>query len=91
MKTGDHIGLLARPLLGLLWIYRRALSPFLGVNCRFAPSCSEYATQALREYGAFRGGWLALKRVCRCHPLGGSGYDPLPERGAHRSGHRDDR
>jgi hypothetical protein len=90
MKTRTPGGLLARPLLGLVWIYRRAVSPFLGVNCRFVPSCSDYAAQALKEYGAFAGGWLALKRVCRCHPWGGSGYDPLPERCAHRPDHRED-
>lgn len=71
---------LARPLLGLVWVYRRAVSPLSGVNCRFVPTCSEYAAQALREYGGVKGGWLAVKRISRCHPWGGSGYDPLPER-----------
>lgn len=70
--------LLARPLLGLVWLYRYGISPLLGANCRFQPSCSEYAAEALRRYGAFRGGWLMLKRIGRCHPWGGSGYDPLP-------------
>ncbi|HZW59721.1 MAG TPA: membrane protein insertion efficiency factor YidD, partial [Woeseiaceae bacterium] len=51
----------------------------LGANCRFQPTCSAYAAEALRRYGAFRGGALALRRVSRCHPWGGSGYDPLPE------------
>jgi putative membrane protein insertion efficiency factor len=70
--------LLAWPLLALVWIYRLVLSPWLGVNCRFQPSCSEYAMQALREHGAFRGTWLAAKRIGRCHPWGGHGYDPVP-------------
>ena len=69
---------LARPLLGLVWIYRVAISPLLGANCRYEPSCSAYAEEALKKYGAFKGGWLALKRIARCHPWGGSGYDPVP-------------
>jgi putative membrane protein insertion efficiency factor len=68
----------AWPLLGLVWIYRYAISPVLGANCRYQPSCSAYAEEALRRYGAFEGGWLALKRIARCHPWGGSGYDPVP-------------
>lgn len=70
---------LAQPLLLLVWLYRRAISPFIGVNCRFEPTCSVYAEQALRQYGGIRGGWLALKRIGRCHPWGGAGYDPVPE------------
>lgn len=72
--------LLARPLLALVWVYRRGVSPFLGLNCRFVPTCSEYAAEALREYGGIEGGWLALKRIGRCQPWGGSGYDPVPRR-----------
>jgi len=70
--------LLARPLLGLVHAYRYAISPLIGANCRFQPTCSEYAEEALKIHGAFRGGWLALKRIGRCHPWGGSGYDPVP-------------
>ena len=85
----DAIGkLLSWPLLGLVWIYRRLISPLLGVNCRFEPSCSAYAEQALREHGGLRGGWLAIRRICRCHPWGGSGFDPVPPRES-RSGNRD--
>ncbi len=69
---------LALPLLGLVWLYRTAISPLLGVNCRFEPSCSDYASEALRTHGGIKGGWLALKRICRCHPWGGSGFDPVP-------------
>ena len=72
--------LLAWPLLVLVWIYRLAISPWLGANCRFEPSCSRYAIEALREHGAFRGTWLAARRIGRCHPWGGSGYDPVPDR-----------
>ena len=70
--------LLAWPLLALVWLYRMAISPWLGNNCRYQPSCSQYAMEALREHGAFRGTWLAAKRIGRCHPWGGSGYDPVP-------------
>ncbi len=72
--------LLALPMLGLVWLYRLAVSPWLGNNCRYEPSCSEYAMEALRLHGAFRGGGLALRRIGRCHPWGGSGYDPVPEK-----------
>lgn len=69
---------LSWPLLGLVYLYRILLSPLLGVNCRFEPSCSEYAQQALREYGVWRGSLLTCTRISRCHPWGGSGYDPVP-------------
>jgi putative membrane protein insertion efficiency factor len=60
--------------------YRLLLSPWVGMNCRFQPTCSAYALEALEKHGAFRGSWLALRRILRCHPGGGSGYDPVPER-----------
>ena len=69
---------LAWPLIGLVKFYRVAISPWLGGNCRFQPTCSEYAIDALREHGVLRGSWLAAKRIGRCHPWGGSGYDPVP-------------
>ena len=56
--------------------YRATLGRLLGGNCRFHPTCSQYAIDAVKQYGAFRGGWRALKRFLRCHPLGGRGYDP---------------
>lgn len=59
-------------------LYRWTLSPFLGRFCRFTPSCSAYAQTALEEHGALRGSVLAIKRICRCHPFGGHGYDPVP-------------
>ncbi len=81
--TATGIGrLVAKPLLGLVWLYRTSLSPLLGANCRFEPTCSAYAEAALREYGGFKGGWLTLKRISRCHPWGRSGYDPVPRQEA---------
>lgn len=77
---------LAWPLLGLVWLYRNAVSPLLGANCRFEPTCSDYAREALTRHGAFRGGWLTLRRIGRCHPWGGSGYDPVPGDDAEGSG-----
>lgn len=65
-------------LLGLIRFYRAAVSPLLPSTCRYAPTCSEYAETAVRRHGAVRGGWMAVKRVLRCHPFGGSGPDPVP-------------
>jgi putative membrane protein insertion efficiency factor len=63
-------------LIQLVLLYRVALRPIMGGHCRFTPSCSEYAIDAIKKYGALRGGWRAFKRICRCHPFGGRGYDP---------------
>ena len=63
---------------GILRLYQVSLSPLLGPSCRFEPSCSQYAIEAIERYGTFRGLWLALRRIGRCHPLGGYGYDPVP-------------
>ena len=65
-------------LLAAIWIYRRTLSSHWGGACRFEPSCSHYAEDAVRRHGAARGAWLALRRVLRCHPYGPNGYDPVP-------------
>ena len=71
-------------LIGLIKGYRLVVSPWLGVNCRYLPSCSEYALDAIAGHGVVRGSWLAAGRLCRCHPWGGSGYDPVPAPGAGR-------
>jgi putative membrane protein insertion efficiency factor len=65
-------------LRALLYVYRVTLSPLLGPCCRFEPSCSAYALEALERYGARRGAWLSLRRVLRCHPFHPPGFDPVP-------------
>ena len=70
--------MLAKILLGLIRFYQYALSPMLPPRCRYQPTWSQYAIEAVRKYGALKGGWLAAKRIGRCHPWGGSGYDPVP-------------
>lgn len=67
-------------LRGLIMLYRLTLSPFIGWQCRYDPTCSHYALEALSKHGALRGSWLALRRLARCHPWGGWGYDPVPEK-----------
>ncbi|MFC4160412.1 membrane protein insertion efficiency factor YidD [Chitinimonas lacunae] len=69
---------MSRLLILLVQAYRYTLSPLIGPRCRFTPSCSEYAITALRRHGALRGGWLTIRRLLRCHPWGGCGYDPVP-------------
>jgi len=61
----------------LIKVYKYLISPILPSSCRFHPSCSEYAVDALKKYGLLRGTWLALKRIARCHPLSAGGYDPV--------------
>jgi putative membrane protein insertion efficiency factor len=63
-------------LIKLVLLYRATLGPFLAGQCRFTPTCSQYALDAINKYGAWRGGWKAAKRLCRCRPWGGRGYDP---------------
>lgn len=68
----------ARVLMALITGYRRFISPLLGARCRFAPSCSAYALEAVNEHGALRGMWLAVRRIGRCHPFNPGGFDPVP-------------
>ena len=70
--------LLAKPLIWVVKFYQLAISPWLGGNCRYQPTCSSYAIEALETHGVRRGSWLAVRRMSRCHPWGGSGYDPVP-------------
>ena len=69
-----------RVLLGLIAAYRLLLSPFLGPSCRFYPTCSAYAGEAIETHGALRGTWLAARRILKCHPWHPGGYDPVPPR-----------
>jgi putative membrane protein insertion efficiency factor len=72
LSAGAHV------LTVVITGYRRFISPLLGPHCRFAPSCSAYALEAVREHGALRGSWLAVRRVARCHPFNPGGFDPVP-------------
>jgi len=72
------LAILALPFIGLIKLYQWIISPAIGPKCRFTPSCSHYVVEALKKYGLFRGLWLSVKRLSRCHPWGGQGYDPVP-------------
>ena len=76
-------------LLLLLRAYQLGISPFLGQNCRFYPTCSTYAAEAIREYGAAKGGLLAAKRLCKCHPWHPGGLDPVPKKSSGSRAHPD--
>ena len=67
-----------KSMLVMLRFYKREISPLLPPCCRYTPTCSEYAMQAVEKYGAVKGGWLAAKRILRCHPFHEGGYDPVP-------------
>lgn len=72
------LGILVLPLIVLIRVYQYAVSPMLGSHCRFFPSCSIYAVESLQRYGPFKGGWLVLRRIGRCHPWCSGGHDPVP-------------
>lgn len=75
----SRVGQIASFLIrALIRAYQLFLSPVLGANCRYAPSCSQYAAEAVRTHGPIRGLWLATRRILRCHPWAGAGYDPVP-------------
>ena len=65
-------------VLAVIWVYQKTLSPFLPTSCRFYPSCSHYSQEAVEKYGVVKGVWLGVKRLGRCRPLGGQGFDPVP-------------
>ena len=75
-KHLSPLGLLA---IGFVRFYQLVISPLFPPRCRFQPTCSAYALEAIRLHGGLKGGWLAIKRVARCHPWGGNGYDPVPQ------------
>ncbi|HUW39892.1 MAG TPA: membrane protein insertion efficiency factor YidD [Rectinemataceae bacterium] len=70
--------LFSLPFLILIKIYRTVISPLKPPTCRFYPTCSAYAYEAIKKYGPIKGGWLSIKRILRCHPLNPGGYDPVP-------------
>lgn len=70
--------ILSAPFIFLIKIYQWVISPILGPKCRYTPTCSHYAAEALKKYGPIKGIWLSIKRIAKCHPWGGSGYDPVP-------------
>jgi putative membrane protein insertion efficiency factor len=76
--NGAAIGPVGRTMISIIKAYRLAISPWFGAACRFTPSCSCYMHEAILSHGAVRGVWLGARRISRCHPWGGSGYDPVP-------------
>jgi putative membrane protein insertion efficiency factor len=76
MKRASYANRLVRMVIRA---YQRAFSPLLPRACRYVPTCSEYALEAVERHGIMRGGWLAARRLLRCHPLAGSGFDPVPD------------
>jgi putative membrane protein insertion efficiency factor len=72
--------ILGLPFLLLIGIYKYLISPFTPPSCRHTPTCSSYATEAVQEWGPLRGGWMAMRRIGRCHPWGSHGFDPVPKR-----------
>jgi putative membrane protein insertion efficiency factor len=70
--------LITFPFIVLIKIYQLLVSPLFPSSCRYTPTCSHYTLESLKKYGLFKGGWLGIKRISRCHPWGGSGYDPVP-------------
>lgn len=74
--------ILGLPFLVLIGIYKYLISPFTPPSCRHTPTCSTYASEALREWGPMLGGWMAVKRISRCHPWGTNGWDPVPKKAA---------
>ncbi|MGV0833322.1 membrane protein insertion efficiency factor YidD [Empedobacter brevis] len=72
--------LLIKPFIIVVRFYQFAISPWMGSNCRYQPTCSSYMIEALKEHGLLKGMWLGTKRIGRCHPWGGHGYDPVPKK-----------
>ena len=78
----------ARIALALIRVYKIVLSPLFAGSCRYMPGCADYMTESITRHGFVRGGWLGTKRLCRCHPFGGHGYDPVPQSPDHRINHK---
>jgi putative membrane protein insertion efficiency factor len=80
MNKGKNIVLqiLGAPLLIIIWLYRKVISPIFGPSCRYQPTCSAYAAEAVAIHGPFKGFWMSVRRIASCHPWGGNGWDPVP-------------
>ncbi len=78
VKNQTMTWIIQKIVLALIWVYQHLISPLTPATCRYTPTCSAYAVEAVKKYGPFKGGWMGLKRIARCHPWGGSGYDPVP-------------
>ena len=72
--------MIGRAMIRLIRLYQKYISPYIGRHCRYYPSCSEYAVEAISVYGPLKGGWLAFRRLLRCNPFGGYGFDPVPRK-----------
>lgn len=72
--------IIASILIGIVRFYQLAISPLYPATCRYTPTCSQYMIEAIREHGVLKGAWMGLKRIGKCHPWGGSGYDPVPKK-----------
>ena len=84
LKRQHFKQILIFPFVFLVRFYQVAISPLTPATCRYSPTCSHYTLEALQKHGLFSGGWLAIKRIFSCHPWGGSGYDPVPEKKSHK-------
>lgn len=71
--------IVSKVLIGLVRFYQLAISPWMGSSCRYSPTCSQYMIESVNEWGPFKGFWMGIKRIGRCHPWGGDGHDPVPE------------
>jgi putative membrane protein insertion efficiency factor len=71
-------GIISAIFIGLIKLYQYLISPLTGASCRYTPTCSQYGIEAIKKHGAFKGGWLTLKRIASCNPWGGHGHDPVP-------------
>jgi len=74
-------------LIGLVRLYQLVISPYLPSSCRYHPTCSQYGIEALKQHGALKGSWLAIRRIARCHPWSDGGYDPVPQSHEHSHTH----